>query len=95
MDACKGFVIGATLVEKTILKAYNSIDTEMIRKQADAKAEDAEEENKMLRIKEEFPAFEKVDFWWLDELVKEIRIGRHTYTYSELKKMGKHMRRSK
>lgn len=88
-DACKGFVIGAVLVEKTILKAYNSIDTEMIRKQADAKAEDAEEENKMLRIKEEFPAFEKVDFWWLDELVKEIRIGRHTYTYSELKKMGK------
>ena len=41
------------------------------------------EAEKLLRTKDKQPAFDRIDFWWLDDLVREITFGRHSYTESK------------
>ena len=38
----------------------------------------------MLKIKEKTPAFKRVDFWWVDELVDHIEFGNHSLSEREL-----------
>ena len=38
----------------------------------------------MLKIKEKTPAFKRVDFWWVDELVDHIEFGNHSVSEREL-----------
>ena len=42
----------------------------------------------LLRIKEEYPTFNTIDYWWLDDLVESISFGLHTHNTTELKKGG-------
>jgi len=85
--ACRRFVIAAAPVEKAILEAYEKIEMKVVGKKAALRDYNvAIEALKMLRIKAEHPVFEKIDYWWLDDLVEEISFGQHTCTYSELKK---------
>ena len=44
----------------------------------------AAEAVKLLKIKEEYPVMEGIHYWWLDELVASITLGRHTYTATQL-----------
>ena len=87
--ACRKFVIKAYLVEEAILDAYENIDMKAVQKIAgktDYKT--ALAATQLLRIKQDYPAFEKIDYWWLDELIERISFGQHRRTTSELKKMG-------
>jgi hypothetical protein len=52
-----------------------------------------EKELKLLhKIKEEFPSFSSVEYWWLDDLVEEIDFGKHSYSPTELSAMPREMR---
>lgn len=86
--ACREFVVMELPVEKEILSAYKNINLKAVQKKAgltDYKI--AIEAEKLLRTKERYPAFERIDFWWLDDLVEKIIFGQHTYTASELEEM--------
>lgn len=86
--ACRGFVILAVPVRKAVLEAWNSLDTEAIRRIAGRNLKNkAAEAKKLLAEKEAHPVFESIEYWWLDEYVKDISFGKHRYTASELKKM--------
>lgn len=85
--ACRKFVIKAASVERAILEAYKTIKMKAVEKKAAMRDYAvAIEAVKMLRIKAEYPAFEKIDFWWLDDLIEQISFGQHTCTHAELKK---------
>ena len=88
-DACRRFVIAAAPVEEAILEAYENVRLKAVEKKAGMRDYNiAIEALKLLRTKEEHPAFEKIDYWWLDDLVEQIEFGKHSYTASELKKIG-------
>ena len=65
--ACEAdsFYIPTKLVEEAVLKAYEMLD-----------ASDAEDDTTRA-VKEANPTFDKVEFWWLDDLVDSITFGKH------------------
>lgn len=77
--ACRQFVIKAAPVEKAILEAYEKIKMKAVDKKAALRDYSiAIEAVKFLRTKAEHPVFERIDFWWLDDLVEQISFGQHT-----------------
>ena len=74
-EACRKFVIRVKPVEDAILKAFNvyihSSNLSMI-------------DNGMVNAGS---VFDRIDFWWLDEFVERIEFGKHTWLYSQLKKL--------
>ena len=87
--ACRKFVIKGEPVEKAILSAYENINMRALQKKAAMRDyKTALAATQMLRIKEEHPTFEKIDYWWLDELVERIDFGLHSHTASDLKALG-------
>ena len=51
-------------------------------------ADRAENAELLLQIKEKYPSFSKIDYWWMDDLIERIDFGFHSHTDSELKKGG-------
>ncbi len=87
--ACRQFVVRASLVENSILEAYEKIRLKAVEKKAGMKDYNiAIEALKMLKIKEEHPSFWRIDYWWLDDLIEQIEFGKHSHTASEIKKMA-------
>lgn len=83
--ACRDFVIMSVPVRKAILTAYNELDTvEAERLCRTGSGEQAEEAGRLLAVKAEHPVFESIEYWWLDDLVEEIRFGQHSHTASEI-----------
>ncbi|MBP3802515.1 MAG: recombinase family protein [Oribacterium sp.] len=82
--ACRGFVIARPLVDAAILKAYASIPLDEV--------DDSEAGELMKKTKAEHPAFDAVDYWWLDDLVERIDFGLHSYAPTELAAMPEEMR---
>lgn len=87
--ACREFAILANPVIKAILYAYETLDLEEVRAITGSnninKAESAE---MLLQVKEKYPTFNKIDYWWLDDLVESISFGLHSHNTTELKKGG-------
>lgn len=77
--ACRKFMVHSDLVKDAVLNAYNHLDLEAIQTGSGTGKPDEAEVEKIKRIKEEHPVFEKVDYWWLDNLVKEIQFGQHSF----------------
>lgn len=78
-EACRRFLIRSYFVESAVLKAYEDVDLEEVRKKVcspDMRLAEAAEI--MLCMKRERNTFQKVDYYWVDELVDTIRFGRHT-----------------
>ena len=74
--ACREFVIMAIPLKKAILAAYNDLDLSAVRKIAGQKSKrKAEEAEKLLKVKEEHPAFDSIEYWWLDDLIANITLG--------------------
>ena len=87
--ACREFVIQFQEVEKAILKAYETLDLEEVKRIVNSKnADRAENAELLLQVKEKHPSFSKIDYWWLDDLIERIDFGLHSHTASELKKGG-------
>ena len=86
--ACREFAIMAIPVKKAILDAWNSLDLAEVERISTMKLRrKAEEAGKLLEVKAAHPAFDAVDYWWLDEYVAKIEFGQHSYTASDLKLM--------
>ena len=83
--ACRCFVIDRPLVDEALLKAYAELDTGPLG--------NSEEAEMMKQIKAEHPAFDSVDYWWLDDLVGRIEFGCHSYAPTELSAMPEEMRK--
>ena len=72
-------------LKKAILAAYNDLDIAAVRRITGQKSKrKAAEAEKLLKVKEEHPAFEAIEYWWLDDLVADITLGQHSYTASDL-----------
>ena len=85
-DACHGFIIRSYLVEAALLNAYLKLDVDKIAEKTKHKRF-GEAAKRALEIKRENLAFERVDFWWVDELVDHIKFGEHSKTDRELRRM--------
>lgn len=86
--ACRDFAILAPPVRKAVLDAWNTLDTAEVERIAGMKLKKrAEEAKRLLAGKAEHPAFETIEYWWLDEYVDSISFGQHSHTASELKAM--------
>ena len=86
--ACREFAIMAIPVKKAILDAWNSLDLAEVERISTMKLRrKAEEAGKLLEGKAAHPAFDTIDYWWLDEYVAKIEFGQHSYTASDLKLM--------
>lgn len=86
--ACRKFAIMAIPVKKAILDAWNSLDLAEVERISTMKLRrKAEEAGKLLEGKAAHPAFDTIDYWWLDEYVAKIEFGQHSYTASDLKLM--------
>lgn len=59
------FCIDAKLLEEAVLKAYNELDVTGVKDET------------TIRIKEMYPTFSTVDYWWVKELISEITFGKH------------------
>lgn len=83
---CGGFVIRTRLVKPALLKAYEEVDLEAVKeRQKDKKYRvDAK---RLLSLKKETPAFETVDYWWVDDLIDHIEFGAHSRTPREIMRM--------
>lgn len=83
--ACRDFIIMSVPVRKAILAAYNELDTGEARRLCrTGNRQQAEEAERLLAVKTEHPFFQSIEYWWLDDLVEEIRFGQHSHTASEI-----------
>ena len=86
--ACREFVILAPPVRKAILEVWNKLDIEEVKRISTSKQTImASEARKLLDAKAENPAFDTIEYWWLDEYVQSIAFGKHSHNASELKQM--------
>ena len=79
--ACRGFVIDRPLVDAALLKAYADLDVSSL-----------DDADLMKQTKAEYPEFDTVDYWWLDDLVEHIEFGLHSFAPTELSAMPEEMR---
>lgn len=91
-DACGGFTIRKRLVEPALLRAYSEVDLDAVKEKS-KEAQYRKDAKLLLATKKETPAFEKVDYWWVDDLIDRIEFGAHSMTPKEIMRMealGKH-----
>jgi hypothetical protein len=76
------FVLWDWFIHQAVLQAYQELDEKLVStlKQSAAKI--------MLEYKKEHPAFEQVDYYWLDDLVDHIEIGAHSNMPSVIAQNG-------
>lgn len=87
--ACREFVIKTKEVEKAILKAYQTVYLYEVKRIINSRNTDrAENAELFMQVKEKYPSFSKIDYWWLDDLVESISFGLHSHNATELKKGG-------
>jgi DNA invertase Pin-like site-specific DNA recombinase len=83
--ACRKFVIPLREVEQAIQRAYSEVSASQLREIAEGKMPgDAEQAVRFLEMKEAYETFEKVDYWWLDELAEDFEFGKHTLKASDI-----------
>ena len=82
-NPCEQFIIRSRFVNEAILRGYKELNLKLVRTKLDnPKLKRAAEV--MLGMKEKNPVFEKVDYWWVDELIDHIEFGQHSKTQREL-----------
>ena len=83
---CRGFVIRSSFVEGALLDAYNRLDMAAVNEQMKHPTLGGAAKT-MLDMKEQHGAFDKVDYWWVDELIDHIELGAHTVLPSDAARM--------
>lgn len=76
--ACRQFFIRSAILEHAVLRAYAGLTTEEIETFACGKAF-AVLQNAwtLIDMKQSHPTFDRVDYYWLDEVVSYISFGKH------------------
>ncbi len=91
--ACRKFVIPLQEVQQAILKAYREVPAGQLLEIAEGKtAGNPEHAARFLDVKAEHEAFEKVDYWWLDELAESFAFGKHSVKASGLESISPELR---
>lgn len=86
---CGLFLIRSWFVEEAVLRAYDELDMKAVEDKLRSKDQNiARAAQDTLAMKAEHPAFERVDYYWLDELVEYITFGRHSNMPRELAKLA-------
>lgn len=84
-EACHGFIMRSYLVEEALLEAYSKLDADKVA--GKLKSPRFGEAAKLaLEIKRENPYFERVDFWWVDDLIDHIEFGAHSKTAMDFRR---------
>ena len=86
-DACHGFIIRSYLVEPALLDAYGQLDTEKISQKLCSKRF-GKAAKLAMEIKKKNPEFNRVDFWWVDDLVDHIEFGAHSMKDMEVRRLA-------
>lgn len=82
-NACRQFIIRASIVEQALINAYHALDIGNVENKLGSLKYRTEAET-MLKYKREYPRMKKVDYWWVDDLVDHIEFGKHIRTTKEL-----------
>ena len=85
--ACREFVIERPSVDNAILSAYASLELKGL--------DDSEGAELLRKIRAEYPSFQTIEYWWLDDLIQQIEFGQHTYSPTELSAMPEEIRLQK
>lgn len=83
-DHCRKFVIRFKPLEKAILEAYETMDETLLAGLAEKGNREAE---RFLQMKKQYPAFPQLEYFWMDNLIDHMELGKHTFNESELKAM--------
>ncbi|MCR5295709.1 MAG: recombinase family protein [Lachnospiraceae bacterium] len=86
-NACRGFIIRSHFVEEALLEAYKELNPADIEEKQTSSLY-GEAAKLMLDIKREHPAFERVDYWWVDDFVDYIEFGPHKKNERECRRMA-------
>ncbi len=86
-DACHGFIIRSYLVEAALLEAYGKLDAEKISQKLCSKRF-GKAAKLAMEIKKKNPEFNRVDFWWVDDLVDHIEFGAHSMKDMEVRRLA-------
>ena len=62
---CQQFCFRSNLLEEAVLKAYEKLNT------------DIETEEITHTLKQQHPPFKSVEYWWVDDVIKYVTIGKH------------------
>ena len=85
--ACLGFTIRSYLVEKALLEAYKRLDAARIAEKVKS-PRFGEAAKLALDTKKAHPAFDRVDYWWVDDLIDHIEFGQHSKTEREYRRLA-------
>ena len=83
---CRGFVIRSAFVEGALLEAYNCLDIAAAEERL-GHPQLGKAARTLLEVKKKHPAFGKVDYWWVDELIDHIEFGAHTVLPTDAARM--------
>ena len=86
-DACGGFIIRAYLVEEAVLEAYHRLDVAKVAEKVKSPRFGKAAEQ-TLTIKKKYPVMERVDYWWVDDLIDHIEFGAHSKTEREYRRLA-------
>ena len=85
--ACHGFIIRSYLVEAAVLEAYGKLDADKVA--GKLKSPRFGEAAKLtLEMKKAHPAFDRVDYWWVDDLIDHIEFGKHSRMPMQYRRMA-------
>lgn len=76
---CGNFMFKTAILEKAIVDSYNHLNMKIVKKKVTAESTNIRYAAELtIRYKEEYPTMEKADFYWIDDLIEKIEIGKHT-----------------
>lgn len=85
-NPCGDFIIRNRYVEPAMLDAYEKLDVKAVEgRLSNPKFREAAEMT--LSMKEQHPFFDKVDYWWVDDLVDRIEFGMHNMNETRVRRM--------
>ena len=86
-NPCRKFIIRSHLVERAVLEAYHRLDaSKVVEKLKSPRFGKAAEQT--LAVKKQYPKMERVDYWWVDDLIDHIEFGAHSKTEREYRRLA-------
>lgn len=86
-NACHSFIVRSFYVEAALLEAYEKLDTKRIQEKLDS-PRFGEAARLALEIKQKHSAMQRVDYWWVDDMIDHIEFGAHSKPQRELARMA-------
>ncbi len=79
-NQCGDFIIRAVIIENALVFAYNAIDMEVV-----GALPDSPQKELLLQYNQSMPKTQTAEYYWMEDLVDHIELGKHTYSPSDLR----------